>query len=270
MTTSHTRDGRMPVLFVGHGSPMNIVRDNDFTRFLSRAGQTLPAPKAILAVSAHWETSGTKVLAVEKPRTIYDFGGFPKELYETSYPAPGSPETAKSVLDLLSKFPQYRAAPDVAWGLDHGTWSVLHHMFPNANIPVLQLSLSRHLSMREHYELAQNLRPIREQGVLILASGNVTHNLGAIDWQEDASTFDWAREFDELVKSGLERRDLDRLTGKEAGKESLWRQAHPRVEHYIPLLYAVGASDPEERPSYPHEGFQNGSLSMRAVQYGAS
>lgn len=268
MSQRQGTEGRMPVLFVGHGSPMNIIADNSFTRFLAAEGRTLPKPKVILAISAHWETAGTKVLAVDRPKTIHDFGGFPKALYQVTYPAAGSPETAAAVLDLLAKFPSYRAEADLSWGLDHGTWSILHHLYPAADIPVLQLSMNRRLSLREHFELAEHLKPLRDKGVLLVASGNVTHNLATIDWNEAADPVHWAIEFDELIKSGLERRDLDRLTGKEGGKESLWRQAHPRLDHYVPLLYAVGASDADERPVFPFEGFQNGSLSMRAVRFG--
>jgi 4,5-DOPA dioxygenase extradiol len=257
---------RMPVLFVGHGSPMNIIADNDFTRALQREGQALPMPQAIVVISAHWEKSGTRVLQVDQPKTIYDFSGFPKELYDKAYPASGAPHIAQKVVELLGF---HHAKADSSWGLDHGAWAVLHHMFPKANVPVFQLSLNKRLSLTEHLELAQSLRPLRDQGLLILASGNITHNLGQIDWNEKAEPFEWALEFDALIKAALDQRDVDELLAKKPGREALWKLAHPRREHYIPLLYAVGCSEENEAPSYPYEGFQNGSLSMRAVKFGA-
>jgi 4,5-DOPA dioxygenase extradiol len=255
----------MPVLFVGHGSPMNLIQDNAFTRFLKLEGRSLPRPSAILVISAHWETSGTKVLAVEKPKTIHDFSGFPRELYEINYAAPGSPEFAQKTLDALRA---YDAAADTSWGLDHGSWAVLHHMFPRAEIPVFQLSLNRRLPMAAHLELAKSLRPLREQGVLILASGNITHNLGEIDWNCDAPVMSWAQDFDECIKAALLDRDPYRLTAQDPQMAKLWRQAHPRADHYVPLLYALGATDAHERPVFAHESFQHGSLSMRAVRFG--
>jgi 4,5-DOPA dioxygenase extradiol len=245
---------------------MNIIADNEFTRALQREGQALPMPQAIVVISAHWETRGTRVLQVDQPKTIHDFSGFPKELYEIAYPAPGAPRIAQKVVDLMSV---HRAEADSSWGLDHGAWAVLHHMFPKANVPVFQLSLNRRLSLTEHFELARSLRPLRDQGLLILASGNITHNLGQMDWNEDAEPFEWALEFDAWIKAALDQRDVDALLAKKPGREALWKLAHPRREHYIPLLYAVGAAEENEAPSYPYEGFQNGSLSMRAVKFGA-
>lgn len=257
---------RLPVLFVGHGSPMNIIGDNAFTQFLAREGQILPKPEAILVVSAHWETRGTKVSTSDPPRTIYDFGGFPEALYKIQYPAPGAPKFAARTLELLS---DHQAAGDASWGLDHGAWAVLHHLFPKRDIPVFQLSVDRKKTLVEHYELATALRPLRDEGVLILASGNITHNLGRVDWSDDAPRVDWAVQFDQLIHTALDARDIDFLTRKSNAHDELWRLAHPALDHYIPLLYAVGASTVDESPSFPHAGFEHGTLSMRAVKYGS-
>lgn len=255
---------RMPTLFIGHGSPMNAIQKNSFTNFLRTYAENIPRPKAILAVSAHWQTPGTKVLRAEKPRTIHDFYGFPKELFAIQYPASGAVPTAEEVVRLLEV---HDAEADSSWGLDHGTWSLLHHLYPSADIPVLQLSLNQNLNMKEHLELAKELVSLRDQGVLILGSGNITHNLRNIDWDERATPMDWAVEFDELIKKALLEGDRTMLTASDPKLHSLWRQAHPTIEHYLPLLYVVGASS-EERLTFPYEGMQNGSLSMRAARFG--
>lgn len=245
---------------------MNAVETNSYTEHLAQLGRTLPKPKAILAVSAHWVTRGTKILKAERPETIHDFYGFPKKLYEIQYPAPGSPETARRLHDLLL---EHHANETDDWGLDHGTWAVLHHMYPNADIPVLQLSLNGNLGLKEHFDLANDLRPLRDQGVLILGSGNITHNLRAVDFSANARPMDWAIEFDELIKHSLENRNWEQLFAQDPARHSLWRQAHPSIEHYLPMLYVAGAGYPDEDPSFPHEEIQAGSLSMRSVQYGA-
>lgn len=257
---------RMPALFLGHGSPMNAISENDFTQFLSQHGQELPRPKSILTVSAHWESHGTLIQKLEQPKTIHDFRGFPPELFEVQYPAPGSPATAEEVANLLQ---QHEAETTNQWGLDHGTWSVLRHMYPDADIPVLQLSLNRNLSLRDHLRVARDLRKLREQGVLIVGSGNIVHNLRQISWDETAKPFDWAIEFDEFIKRALLAKNFDALTAQESSKQSLWQVAHPSLEHYLPLLYVVGASDETENFRFPYEGIQNSSISMRAVQTAA-
>ncbi len=241
---------------------MNIIAKNSFTNFLKNWGDSLPIPKAILMVSAHWETFGTKVSKMERPKTIYDFSGFPDELYQINYPAPGSPEVAELVKNQLSP----NAESDEPWGLDHGTWSILHHLYPKADVPVLQMSLNRNLKLRDHWRLATQLRQLRKMGVLIIGSGNITHNLQQIVWQEQAPAIAWAAEFDELIKEALVNRDFETLWGERPEQQTLWQMAHPRLDHYLPLLYTIGASDFEnENIQFPFAGFQNGSLSMRAV-----
>lgn len=263
---SEVKTVKMPTLFLGHGSPMNAINRNDFTQFLSKQGNELPRPKSILAISAHWETSGTKVLKVDKPKTIHDFGGFPRELFEVQYPAPGSVELADNVTNLLKA---HEAETSNQWGLDHGTWSVLKHLYPKADIPVLQLSLNRSLNLRGHLDLAKDLKALREQGVLIMGSGNIVHNLRRIDWNENAKPTDWALEFDDYIKQAILNRDYSALTAQNTSKHSLWQTALPSLEHYLPLLYVIGATDENEKLSFAYEGIQNASISMRSVQSAA-
>lgn len=254
----------LPTLFLGHGSPMNAIEDNAFTRFLAEAPKLFTRPKVILVISAHWETRGVKVLKVEKPKTIHDFGGFPQALFDIQYPAPGDPAASERIVELLKK---HEAEATSSWGLDHGTWSVLKHMVPVADIPVLQLSLNQNMSFEQHLSLARDLRKLREEGVLIVGSGNITHNLRRVVWDEKAQALDWAIEFDELVKKALVERNDSFLLKKE-GNSSLWNTAHPSLEHYLPLLYAYGASDKKENTTFIYEGMQLGSLSMRSVMFG--
>lgn len=256
---------RMPTVFVGHGSPMNAIQKNSFTDFLTAFPKDLPRPTAILVVSAHWETRGTKIEKLDHPKTIHDFSGFPEPLFQIQYSAPGSPKLADRIVD-LGKLHEIEA--DVSWGLDHGTWSVLKFMFPLADIPVLQLSLNRNFNLAEHLSMAAELRPLRDEGVLILGSGNVTHNLRRVVWDENATPVDWASEFDLLVRDALINRDEEFLLGKEDKYRSLFSVAHPSIEHYLPILYAYGASDKNEQVKFVHEGMQMGSLSMRSMMFG--
>jgi 4,5-DOPA dioxygenase extradiol len=256
---------RLPTMFIGHGSPMNAVEDNSFTQFLKASPTELPLPATILVISAHWETRGTKVLKVEQSRTIHDFGGFPEALYKIQYPAPGNLEIADRVVD-LGRLHQVEA--DHTWGLDHGSWTILKHMYPKADIPVVQLSLNQNMTLKEHMEFASSLKSLRDEGVLILGSGNITHNLRRVVWGKDASPLDWAVEFDEMIKSALLERNNDLLLGKDSKFHSLWSIAHPSLEHYLPLLYAYGASDKDEQAKFIFEGMQMGSLSMRSVTFG--
>ena len=264
MTTfldSLPRTERMPALFVGHGSPENALADNAYTRALRALGRDLPRPAAVLVVSAHWLTSGVGVLSATHPRTIHDFYGFPQPLYEIEYPAPGSPECADAVAELTG------AVPDDSWGLDHASWAVLRHVFPEADVPVLELSLDPRMSASAHVDLGRKLRPLRDRGVLVMGSGNCVHNLRAIVWDEDAGPFDWAVEFDAWVAEKLEARDLDAL----AGYESLGRIAQlaaPTNDHYLPLLYAAALQDEGEPLTYVHEGIDYASISMRCVRFG--
>lgn len=253
---------RMPVLFVGHGSPMNIVAQNDYTRSLQRLAQELPRPRAILAISAHWETAGTLVLSSAQPEIINDFYGFPQALYQTGYTSKGAPEIAAQLEN--EKAPKIKAFQN--WGLDHGTWSVLYHMYPQGDIPVTQLSLNKQMNFAQHMELAKEISHLRDQGVLILASGNLVHNLRAISWQEDAPSHDWALEFDAKVAAAIVAGDHKKFARpQDLGGEDLFRMAHPSLDHYLPILYALGAADENDKPRFVYEGMQNASVSMRSV-----
>lgn len=265
---SHKRVGeaqRMPVLFLGHGSPMNAVTDNASTRMLARLGHQLPRPKAILCVSAHWMTEGTWITAMPNPKTIHDFYGFPEELFEIQYPAPGSPETAKLVNALVPN-PKVNLDREM-WGLDHGTWAVLRHMFPKADVPILQLSISMEQPAEYHYLLGQQLRQLRDQGVLIVGSGNIVHNLRRIRWEDDAKAYDWAVEFDEWVKGRLGARD-DQALVRDYLSSASGRLSVPTPEHYYPMLTILGAADPDEQVRTEFEELQNGSISMRSFSFG--
>jgi 4,5-DOPA dioxygenase extradiol len=254
----------MPVLYVGHGSPMNIVADNVFTQSLKALARRLPRPRAILAVSAHWETEGTQVQASPRPQTIHDFSGFPPELYSTGYKCLGAPELAAGVEHGLA--PQVRATEE--WGVDHGVWSVLWHMYPDGSVPVTQLSLDRGRDFGAHFALAEELQALRSQGVLILASGNLVHNLRQIRWQETAAPHDWALEFDACVAAAIARGDHRAfLRPQDLGGEALFRQAHPTLDHYLPILYALGACLESDRAEVVYEGVQNGSISMRTLLF---
>jgi 4,5-DOPA dioxygenase extradiol len=254
----------MPVLFLGHGSPMNAIEDNAFTQALEGLSQRLPRPKAVCVVSAHWVTSGSQVMASEHPRTIHDFYGFPQPLYEVEYPAPGAPEEARKVAA------DANIKADEQWGLDHGSWSVLRHMYPKADVPAFQLSLDDRKSLKEHLELGKEIRDLRERGVLILGSGNIVHNLGRMDWSDAHGAYDWAKEFDANVKNAVDAHDAEMLASPQKWGEGLWAAAHPSIEHYVPLLYCAGSTDEKDDVTYPYEGFDFGSVSMRAVLFGSS
>jgi 4,5-DOPA dioxygenase extradiol len=260
----------MPVLFVGHGSPMNAIEDNRWSRAFRSLGEALPKPSAILSISAHWFVPGTFLTGNDKPETIHDFGGFPQPLYEVQYPAPGQPDLAKRIADMLSKGrPPNAATIRNDWGLDHGTWSVLVHFRPDADCPVLQLSIDRRLPPAEHLALARSLAPLREQNVLILGSGNMTHNLrhAVLSMQSgDESTPEWASRFDAETTRAVEQHDADyllRALDTDAG-----RMSHPTPDHYLPLIYALGASSPDDAVQFPITGWDLGSLSMRAIRWG--
>jgi 4,5-DOPA dioxygenase extradiol len=247
---------RMPVLFIGHGSPMNALESNSWTRHLAQLALDLPTPKGIVCVSAHWMTPITKRLYVAKPRTIHDFYGFPEALYQVQYAAPG----------LLLEDDSF-STKDEQWGFDHGTWSVLRHMYPGAHIPVTQLSLNSRLNFESHTKVGEQLRKLREQDILVVGSGNITHNLRDLDFSPRAQSRDWAVEFDERTREGLEKRDYAWLWNQKPQYQKLWQTAHPSTEHYLPLLYALGASDENDKLSFPYTEFQGGSLSMRTVLY---
>ena len=257
---------KMPVLFVGHGSPMNAIEHNSFTEALAELGARLPRPKAVCVVSAHWVTSGTHVMASAHPRTIHDFYGFPQPLYEVQYPAPGAPAEAQRLADN----PEIVAdiVLDDAWGLDHGSWSVLRHLYPKADVPAFQLSLDERRSFKQHLELGREIQSLRERGVLILGSGNIVHNLRRIDWNNPRGGYDWAVEFDAKVKNAVEGHDASALAEPQKWGDALLATAHPTVEHYLPLLYCMGSTDERDAVSYPYEGFDFGSISMRAILFG--
>lgn len=252
---------RTPVLFVGHGSPMNAIENNPYTKTWQALGQALPRPKAILSVSAHWYTMSTLVSNVRENRTIYDMYGFPDALYRLSYPAKGAPETAARTAALLGG----TAALSGDWGLDHGTWSVLTHMFPKADVPVFQLSVNRRLTMREHYALGQALLPLREEGVMIFASGNVVHNLSLVDWK-NPNGFSWADAFDAYIRDAVLAREHEKVIDYLAlGEPS--RLSVPTMDHFAPLLYALGATQDDDTPSVFNDARTLGSLSMTGYRF---
>jgi 4,5-DOPA dioxygenase extradiol len=266
---------RMPVLFVGHGSPMNAIEDNAWRRSWQALGAELLAraerPQLILCVSAHWLTrGGWQLTGMAQPKTIHDFGGFPQALFDQQYPAPGAPAVARSLAQAL-KSPATGGALAVdegEWGLDHGTWSVLKPMFPKADIPVIQLSMDYSRAPAEHYALGQQLQPLRERGVLIVGSGNIVHNLRATRRGTGPSeAYDWASEFDTVVQDQIKKGQLDALAQfQKLG--AVAQQAHPTHEHYLPLLYAAGAARASEMPRFFNAGFQSASISMRSVLWG--
>lgn len=259
---------RMPVLFIGHGSPMNAVSDNAFTQRLRTWGQALPRPTAILAISAHWMTPGKTLVDVQaRPKTIHDFGGFPDELYAIQYPSPGRPALAQQIAE---KLPQVPVQTDSSWGLDHGTWSVLRHMYPKADTPVLQLSIDYPARGSFHRALGEELRFLRDQGVLIVGSGNIVHNLratlrGAPESPLAATT--WAQEFDDAVARALANGDDKALVAYE-GLSAGARIAVPTPDHYWPFLYSLGAAHTGEQAKTVYASFQSGTLSMRCLQWG--
>jgi len=253
---------QMPVLFMGHGSPMNAIEDNEFSLAWQEAAKAFPEPNAILCISAHWETAGPMVTAMERPRTIHDFYGFPRPLFEKQYPAWGYPELAQRVIQLAGDL---GVKPDLSWGLDHGTWSVLCRMYPDARIPVVQLSLDRSQLNSFHYQLGQRLMPLRKEGVLIIGSGNIVHNLRMMVWEDTA--FDWASEYDEQVRQWIIHEDHEAIIDYEKfGKPALL--SVNSAEHYLPLLYILGLRKPHEPASFFAEKIWGGSLSMRCVKFG--
>lgn len=257
---------KMPVLFLGHGSPMNIIAHNAFTASLAHLGQTLPRPEAILVVSAHWLTEGGQIASSPLPETIYDFFGFPPELYQISYPCPGSPSLARETEKLLSgqrAIPGWRASCNPSRGMDHAGWAVLHHMYPAADIPVVSLSLDYTLSPSEHYQLAASLQPLRDQGVLVIGSGNIVHNLHLANFRDmDGAPHDWSLRFDAAVKELLLYGRHDSLIHYHTlGAEA--RLAVPTNEHYLPMLYVLALQETADRLTFIHESMQNASISMR-------
>ncbi|RYE23316.1 MAG: 4,5-DOPA dioxygenase extradiol [Sphingobacteriales bacterium] len=250
----------MPALFVGHGSPMNAILQNEFNDKWHQLGENLPRPKAILSISAHWLTRGTYVTSMEKPKTIHDFGGFPKELFDAEYPAPGAPDLATETMKLIKST---EVKDDHQWGLDHGTWSVLLPMYPKADIPVFQLSIDYYQSPQYHYELAKELAALRKKGVLIMGSGNIVHNLRMIDF-EGKCKFDWAYEFDDKIKSFIEHGD-DAGVVNYHKLGSIADMAVPTNDHYLPLLYSLGVKNSKDEVEFFNDKMDAGSISMRSL-----
>ncbi|WP_246141678.1 4,5-DOPA-extradiol-dioxygenase [Phaeodactylibacter luteus] len=258
---------RMPVLFLGHGSPMNAIEENEFVAGFRSLGQAIEAPRAVLCISAHWETRGTQVTAMSQPRTIHDFGGFPKALFEVQYPAPGSPELAGEAQQLIKSAP---VALDHQWGLDHGAWSVIKHMYPEANVPVVQMSLDYTKPPRYHYELARELAALRRKGVLIAGSGNMVHNLRRVAWDKLSTpgfAFDWALEASSRMREYILNGDHQPLIQYEA-QGAAFREAIPTPEHYLPLLYALALQEEDEQPVLFNDKALGGSLTMTSVRIG--
>lgn len=257
----------MPVLFVGHGSPMNGIEDTEFSRRWKQMAKEIPVPKAVLVVSAHWFTKGTKITAMDFPKTIHDFGGFPKELFEVQYPAPGNPALAKETAGLI-----HTAKVELShdWGLDHGTWTIVRHMYPEANIPVLQLSIDYSKDPQYHYELGKELQALRKKGVLIIGSGNMVHNLRMVAWDklnEKEYAYDWAKQMNSKFKQLIQDGDHKSLINYTAlGRESML--AIPTPEHYLPLLYTLGLKDKKDAVSFFNDTAVGGSLTMTSVKLG--
>ena len=253
---------RMPVMFIGHGSPMNAIEDNTYSQSWKALGKKLQHPQAILSISAHWLTKGTKVTGMGKPKTIHDFGGFPKQLFDAEYPAPGSPEFAQLTKELVT---YSHIQTDDSWGLDHGTWSVLLPMYPLANIPVYQLSLDYDQPPTYHYEIGKQLTKLRDKGVLIIGSGNLVHNLRAIDWSGGNKVYDWAKEFDTKFTEWIDKGDHASIMNYQKILGNTATMAHPSYDHLLPLFYILGLQQKNEKVSYFNEQFDMASISMKSM-----
>jgi 4,5-DOPA dioxygenase extradiol len=257
----------MPVLFIGHGSPMNGIEDNEFSRRWTNMAKEIPAPKAVLVISAHWFSKGTHITAMDFPKTIHDFGGFPKALFDVQYNAPGNPALA---IETASMIQSAHVEPDHDWGLDHGTWTVVRHMYPEAKIPVLQLSMDYTKGPQFHYDLAKELYGLRKKGVLIIGSGNMVHNLGMIAWDKMNAPeygYDWALKLNDRFKQLITNGDHQPLINYEnLGKEG--RLAIPTPEHYLPLLYTIGLKGNKDSTSFFNDKAVGGSLTMTSVKFG--
>jgi len=254
----------MPVLFFGHGSPMNAIEEKEFVKSWKQTAETLPKPSAILCISAHWETRGTFVTAMEMPQTIHDFGGFPQALFDVKYAAKGSPELAKLTKKTITKT---AVELDEKWGLDHGSWSVLKNLYPNADIPVVQLSLDYRQAPQYHYELAKQLSALRKKGVLIIGSGNIVHNLGILDWKNPNGGFDWAMEANTKLKEFILNNNHQQLINY-ASLGKAFQLSIPTPEHYLPLLYTLALKDEKENITLFNDQLTMGSISMLSVKIG--
>jgi 4,5-DOPA dioxygenase extradiol len=264
-TSNNSSRETMPVVFVGHGNPLNAIEKNSFADSWRALADAMPRPRSIVAISAHWFVPGTRVTANEQPRTIHDFGGFPRSLYEVAYPAPGAPELAEQVAGLLVPT---RVQLDTNWGLDHGTWSVLVHMYPEADVPVVQLSIDETLTPEEHYALARRLAPLRDEGVLLLGSGNIVHNLQLYSWdRHPVEPYDWAVRFETRLRTTIEAGEFSTAVSYEAlGLDA--KLCAPTPDHFLPLLYVLAQGRGNDPVSFPVEGFDGGTISMLAVRLG--
>ncbi len=265
ITGPFNKTEKLPVLFLGHGSPMNAVEENEFVNGWREIGKTFPKPNAVLCVSAHWVTNGTFVTAMEKPITIHDFGGFPQPLFEVQYPAPGSPELAEETKNIITKT---KVVLDEKWGLDHGAWSVIKHLYPNADVPVIEMSLDYYRSPQFHYELAKELASLRTNGVLIIGSGNMVHNLRMVAWDKldgNGYGYDWAIEASEKMKGYILSGDHRQLINFKS-QGSAYNLAIPTPEHYLPLLYALALQEKDEKVSLFNDKAVGGSLTMTSVK----
>lgn len=262
--TFKEEDETMPTLFVGHGSPMNAIEDNEFSARWRQMGKEITKPKAVVCVSAHWLTRGSQVTAMNNPKTIHDFGGFPKALFDAQYPAPGSPKLATEIVDLVKTTNVHL---DHEWGLDHGTWSIVKQMYPDADIPVLQFSIDYTKPAQYHFDLAKQLLALRKKGVLIIGSGNMVHNLGILDWQNPNSGFDWAIEMNEKFKSAIENGDNQALIQYEKFGSAA-KLAIPSIDHYFPLLYIMALKEKNDKISFFNDKATMGSITMTSVKIG--
>jgi len=252
---------KLPVLFIAHGSPMNALEHNDYTEAIKALAQKIDRPKAIMVISAHWTTEGTYITSEDQPKTIYDFYGFPEELYNIKYSPKGAEKYSKIALESLAS---ENVKGTTSWGLDHGSWTVLKHMYPDADIPVFQMSLNVLLSEEQHYELGKKLASLREKGILIIGSGNIVHNLREVDFEENAKPADWAIDFDaHVAKAITDKKHLDLINYRSIFKSS--KLSVPTDEHYLPLLYILAMQEENEKAQFVYKGILNRSLSMRSV-----
>ncbi|WP_375560760.1 4,5-DOPA dioxygenase extradiol [Bernardetia sp. OM2101] len=268
MTSSLSKTSKMPVLFLGHGSPMNAIEENEFVVSFRQLGKDMVRPTAILCISAHWETKGTFVTAMQNPRTIHDFGGFPRELFEVQYPAKGSPELAHETKKIITKT---EVGLDEKWGLDHGAWSVIKHLYPNADIPIIQMSIDYSKPAQYHYELAKQIASLREKGVLIVGSGNIVHNLRLVAWDKlnQPYAFDWATEANENIKKYILNDDHQKLINfKSQGKA--FELAIPTPEHYLPIIYTLALKEENDKIDIFNDKPIGGSLTMTSIKIEAS
>jgi 4,5-DOPA dioxygenase extradiol len=266
LTEPLSKTAKMPVLFLGHGSPMNAIEENEFVTGFRNIAKGIPKPNAILCISAHWETKGTFVTAMQNPPTIHDFGGFPQELFAVQYPAPGSPDLAKETKSLITKT---QVGLDEKWGLDHGAWSVVKHLYPYADIPVIQMSMDYSQSPQYHYELSQQIKSLREKGVLVIGSGNIVHNLGMVEWRRlnEIFGYDWAIEANEKMKTYiLNGNHKELINFRSQGKA--FDLAIPTPEHYLPLLYSLALQEKNEEVTLFNDKAVAGALTMTSLKIG--